>query len=136
MIVRGAPLIGATAAYGVALAMREDASDESLTAALALLGAARPTAVNLHWALARMQARLAPLAPSERAHAAYEEAAALCDEDVALCHAIGEHGHKLIRELAGSRPTGGRVQHPDPLQCRLARHGRLGDGAGADLSRP
>lgn len=106
MIVRGAPLIGATAAYGVALAMREDASDESLTAALALLGAARPTAVNLHWALARMKARLVPLAPSERAHAAYEEAAALCDEDVTLCHAIGEHGHKLIRELAGSRPTG------------------------------
>lgn len=106
MVVRGAPLIGATAAYGVALAMREDASDENLSAALALLGAARPTAVNLHWALARMRERLGGVAQAERAAAAYAEAAALCDEDVALCRAIGEHGHAVIRERAATRPAG------------------------------
>ncbi|KPF72199.1 methylthioribose-1-phosphate isomerase [Bosea sp. AAP35] len=106
MIVRGAPLIGATAAYGMALAMRVEASDEALEAALSLLGATRPTAVNLHWALARMRDRLVPLAPQDRALAAYAEAAALCDEDVALCRAIGEHGLGLIREVAARRPAG------------------------------
>jgi methylthioribose-1-phosphate isomerase len=109
MIVRGAPLIGATAAYGIALAMREDASDAALEAALALLGATRPTAVNLHWALARMRRRLAPLPPDARAETAYAEAAALCDEDVALCRAIGEHGLPLIRGLAARKPAGEAV---------------------------
>jgi methylthioribose-1-phosphate isomerase len=104
MVVRGAPLIGATAAYGVALAMREDASDRNLGAALARLGEARPTAVNLHWALARMRDRLAGLPEPARSQAAYDEAAAICDEDVALCRAIGEHGHGVIRSLAASRP--------------------------------
>ena len=106
MIVRGAPLIGATAAYGMALAMRADASDAALEAALALLGATRPTAVNLHWALARMRSRLAPLAPEERTDAAYAEAGAICDEDVALCRAIGEHGLGLIRAIAEKHPAG------------------------------
>lgn len=106
MVVRGAPLIGATAAYGMALAMRGDASDASLEAALALLGATRPTAVNLHWALARMRAVLAPLPPGERSDAAYAEAAAICDEDVALCRAIGEHGLGVIRAIASERPAG------------------------------
>ena len=109
MIVRGAPLIGATAAYGVALAMRADASDAALEAALALLGATRPTAVNLHWALARMRHRLAPLSPEARAQSAYAEAAAICDEDVALCRAIGEHGLPLIAAIAARKPAGERV---------------------------
>src|SRR6478736_9843707 len=106
MLVRGAPLIGATAAYGVALAMRADASDAALEAALALLGATRPTAVNLHWALERMQRVLAAKPSERRAETAYAEAAAICDEDVALCRAIGEHGLPLIREIAARRPAG------------------------------
>jgi len=109
MIVRGAPLIGATAAYGVALAMRADASDRALEDALALLGATRPTAVNLHWALARMRAALAPLPPSERAGLAYAEAASICDEDVALCRAIGGHGLTLIAAIAARKAPGERV---------------------------
>lgn len=110
MVVRGAPLIGATAAYGVALAMREDAGDAALEAALAMLGATRPTAVNLRWALARMRRVLAPLEPSARAEAAYREAAAICDEDVALCRAIGEHGLPLIRAIAATKPAGEPVR--------------------------
>lgn len=106
MVVRGAPLIGATAAYGVALAMWADASDAALEAALALLGATRPTAVNLHWALARMRGALAGLQPEARAAVAYAEAAAICDEDVALCRAIGEHGLPLIAEIAARKPAG------------------------------
>lgn len=109
MVVRGAPLIGATAAYGVALAMRVDASDGALEAALALLGATRPTAVNLHWALNRMRGRLAPLDPAERMAAGYEEAAAICDEDVALCRAIGDHGLGIIREIAATKQLGERI---------------------------
>ncbi|AMJ60860.1 S-methyl-5-thioribose-1-phosphate isomerase [Bosea sp. PAMC 26642] len=106
MIVRGAPLIGATAAYGVALALREDPSDAALDAALVLLGATRPTAVNLHWALARMNRRVAGLKLRVRAQAAYAEAALICDEDVALCRAIGEHGLPLIRAIAARKPAG------------------------------
>lgn len=106
MVVRGAPLIGATAAYGVALAMRADASDAALEAALALMGATRPTAVNLQWALARMRRVLAPLHATDRAEAAYGEAALICDEDVALCRAIGEHGLPLIRAIAARKPAG------------------------------
>ncbi|MCB5945943.1 S-methyl-5-thioribose-1-phosphate isomerase [Acidocella sp. KAb 2-4] len=100
MLVRGAPLIGASAAYGVALAMRADASDASLANALAVLGATRPTAINLRWALARMHKLLAPLAPAARAAAAYDEAAQICDEDVAVNRAIGEHGLPLIAQRA------------------------------------
>lgn len=106
MTVRGAPLIGATAAYGVALALRSDASDAALEQALVLLGATRPTAVNLHWALARMRRRLIDLPEAERVAAAYAEAAAICDEDVALCRAIGEHGLGVIREIAARKPVG------------------------------
>lgn len=106
MVVRGAPLIGATAAYGVALAMRADASDAALEGALALLGATRPTAVNLHWALGRTRGRLVALPPEERAAVAYSEAALICDEDVALCRAIGEHGLGLIAGIASQRPAG------------------------------
>ena len=100
MLVRGAPLIGASAAYGVALAMRTDASDSNLAQALALLGATRPTAVNLRWALERMKKVLKPLSPSARTTAAYTEAAAICDEDVATNEAIGRHGLPLLASRA------------------------------------
>ena len=100
MLVRGAPLIGAAAAYGVALAMRADASDSNLEQAINVLGATRPTAINLRWALARMQAKLAPLSPPRRAEAAYAEAAAISDADVATNKSIGEHGLKLIEAHA------------------------------------
>ena len=100
MRVRGAPLIGATAAYGIALAAARDAGDAALDAAAACLVATRPTAVNLRWAVQRMQARLLPLPVSERAHAAWAEAAAICEEDVAQNHAIGRHGLGLLHALA------------------------------------
>ena len=98
MTVRGAPLIGAAGGYGLALAMRQDASDLSLAAAYETLVVARPTAVNLRWALDRVRARLMPLRAAERRVAAYAEAAAIADEDVATCAAIGEHGSRLIAE--------------------------------------
>ncbi len=99
MVVRGAPLIGATAAYGVALALRADPSDAALDEAVRVLGATRPTAVNLAWALARVAGALRPLPPEARADAAFAEAAAICDEDVACCEAIGGHGAGLIAEI-------------------------------------
>ena len=100
MVVRGAPLIGATAAYGVALAMTADPSDASLGEAVRVLGATRPTAVNLHWALNRMESRLRPLAPDGRAALAFAEASRIAEEDVECSHAIGEHGAAVIREVA------------------------------------
>ena len=103
MQVRGAPLIGATAAYGVALAMARQAEDGALAAAVATLGATRPTAVNLHWALARMQAFLQPLAISARADAAWAEAGRIADEDAEQCRRIGEHGLALLRPLLEKR---------------------------------
>ena len=104
MATRGAPLIGATAAYGMALAMRADSSDAALEATYAQLLHTRPTAVNLRWALDRVRAVLAPLALAERAAAAYTEAAAICDEDVAVNRAIGEAGLPLLRALAARKP--------------------------------
>lgn len=103
MRVRGAPLIGATAAYGLALALAETASDAQLDAACARLAATRPTAVNLRWALERMTTRLAPLPPGHRRDAAWAEAAAICDEDVAINRAIGQHGLDLIRARHAGR---------------------------------
>ncbi|MCL2635780.1 MAG: S-methyl-5-thioribose-1-phosphate isomerase [Betaproteobacteria bacterium] len=99
MQVRGAPLIGATAAYGLAIALADDASDERVEEAVVVLGATRPTAVNLHWALARMRRLLAPLVPARRAAAAWIEAAAIAEEDVAQNAAIGRHGLGLLRRL-------------------------------------
>lgn len=99
MQVRGAPLIGAAAAYGVALAMGEDGSDGSLSSAATALLASRPTAVNLSWAVQRMLDRLEPLPPQLRHVAALEEAAAICEEDVRLNQAIGRHGLQLIQGL-------------------------------------
>jgi len=98
MLVRGAPLIGATAAYGLALAMRSDPADGHLDTAAERLMATRPTAVNLRWAVQDMVARLRVLAPAARAAAAYARAAEICDEDVAINRAIGGHGLALIRD--------------------------------------
>jgi len=100
MLVRGAPLIGATAAYGVALAMRGDASDAALERAYAMLIATRPTAINLKWALDEMRKVLSPLSPSARASAAYQRGAEIADEDVEINQAIGRHGLKLIEAIA------------------------------------
>ncbi len=98
MHVRGAPLIGATAAYGVALAMVEDPSDSHLAKARARLLEARPTAVNLRWALDIMVDRLQALHPEQRQEAAFRSAAEICDEDAAICRAIGDHGFALFQE--------------------------------------
>ena len=102
MVVRGAPLIGATAAYGMALAARSDPSDSHLTEAARILQATRPTAINLAWALTRMRNVLAEVRPSQRAALALREAAAICDADVEQCRSIGTHGLEIIRGLAGT----------------------------------
>jgi methylthioribose-1-phosphate isomerase len=106
MIVRGAPLIGAAAAYGMALAMAKDASDAMLTQAYTVLMASRPTAVNLRWALDDLRNLLAPLPPAKRADAAYRRAAEICDEDAEICRRIGENGLGLIRKI---KPKGERI---------------------------
>ena len=103
MLVRGAPLIGATVAYGLALAIRHDASDARLGRARDLLFATRPTAVNLGWALDEMMRTLRPLPPAEREAAAWRRAAAIADEDVEMCRMIGVHGLELIREVAARK---------------------------------
>ncbi|RUO99499.1 S-methyl-5-thioribose-1-phosphate isomerase [Hyphomicrobium sp.] len=108
MQVRGAPLIGVTAAYGVALAMRVDASDASLERAVSYLAEQRPTAVNLRWALEDLRMTLLPLAPSLRAVAAYARAAELAEEDIETCRLIGVNGLKLIQEISlkkGGQPV-------------------------------
>jgi methylthioribose-1-phosphate isomerase len=96
MQVRGAPLIGVAAAYGIALAMQREAGDAALDAAGAQLLATRPTAVNLRWALARMRAVLASLATHERAQAAWREAGRIAEEDVEINRGLGAHGAGLI----------------------------------------
>ncbi|MCH9807951.1 MAG: S-methyl-5-thioribose-1-phosphate isomerase [Alphaproteobacteria bacterium] len=106
MQVRGAPLIGATAAYGVCLALREDASDEALEAAVAHLAEQRPTAVNLRWALDEMLHAVRNLPREDRVAAAYARAARLCEEDVETCRMIGVHGLKLIEEIAARKAPG------------------------------
>ncbi|WP_172298898.1 S-methyl-5-thioribose-1-phosphate isomerase [Pseudoruegeria sp. HB172150] len=103
MWVRGAPLIGATAGYGVACAMARDASDASLAGTCEVLNATRPTAVNLRWALDAMRNALAPLPVADRASAAFAKAAAICDEDVEINRQIGLHGLEIIREIAAKK---------------------------------
>jgi methylthioribose-1-phosphate isomerase len=103
MQVRGAPLIGVTAAYGVALAMRADPSDAALDYALHFLAEQRPTAVNLRWALNDLRERLAPLAPKERTVAAYARAAEIAEDDVETCRRIGINGLRLIEEIAKNK---------------------------------
>jgi methylthioribose-1-phosphate isomerase len=102
MTVRGAPLIGVTAAYGVALAMREDRSDAGLRSTLELLRGTRPTAVNLRWALARMDEILGAEQPSRRVECAYAEAGRIVEEDVTACAAIGRHGVTVIEQLSAA----------------------------------
>ncbi|MGI8896542.1 MAG: S-methyl-5-thioribose-1-phosphate isomerase, partial [Casimicrobiaceae bacterium] len=109
MWIRGAPLIGAVGAYGLALALDRDPSDAALTRAHAALDATRPTAVNLRWALDRVRATVMSLAPSARADAAWAEADAIAAEDVAINHAIGEHGLALLRNIAQRRQGPVRV---------------------------
>lgn len=99
MRVRGAPLIGVTAAYAVAMAMADGGSDAALTRACARLQATRPTAVNLAWALARMRGRLADIDPLDREEIAWKEADAMAEEDVATNAAIGRHGAVLLKSL-------------------------------------
>src|SRR5471030_996046 len=107
MIVRGAPLIGAAAAYGLALAMAADPSDANLKYAYGALLASRPTAVNLRWALDDLRALLVPLPANKRREAAYRRAAEICDEDAEICRRIGENGLGLIRKLKPKGATGG-----------------------------
>ena len=104
MIVRGAPLIGATGAYGMALALRADASKPALEAARKRLVASRPTAVNLRWAVDEIVSAVAPLPVSDRAAAAFQSAAEICDEDVASCASIGEYGKQILAELVNKHP--------------------------------
>ncbi|MBI1210784.1 MAG: S-methyl-5-thioribose-1-phosphate isomerase [Alphaproteobacteria bacterium] len=108
MVVRGAPLIGATAAYGLCMALRQDASDEALDAAYRKLHATRPTAINLKWALDEMSAAVRNRPRQERVAAAYARAAELCDQDVATNEAIGRQGLKIIEEIA-ARKKGSQV---------------------------
>jgi methylthioribose-1-phosphate isomerase len=111
MQVRGAPLIGATAAYGLALAMSSDASDANLHSAAQLLGSTRPTAVNLRWAIERMTRRLHAIAPPARVDAAWTEAEKIADEDVACNLSIGRHGLELLRGIASRKGSVNVLTH-------------------------
>jgi methylthioribose-1-phosphate isomerase len=106
MLVRGAPLIGATAAYGMALAVRDDRSDDGVDRAYEMLITTRPTAINLKWALDEMKRALRPAAPSQRAQIAYARAAEIAEEDVAINREIGRHGLALIERIAAAKPPG------------------------------
>ena len=106
MQARGAPLIGAVAAYGICLALRADASDENLERACALLLATRPTAINLKWAIDEMLAAIRNQPREQRIAAAYRRAGEICEEDVAINQAIGRHGLKLIEDIAAKKKKG------------------------------
>jgi methylthioribose-1-phosphate isomerase len=110
MRVRGAPLIGATAAYGLALALRAAPDADTLAQSCDLLAATRPTAVNLRWALQRVRAAVSGQAEERRAAAAYAVAAEICDEDVSINRRIGEHGLALIRAIHERRGGRGPVR--------------------------
>ncbi|MCB1505810.1 MAG: S-methyl-5-thioribose-1-phosphate isomerase [Hyphomicrobiaceae bacterium] len=106
MQVRGAPLIGVTAAYGLALALLDDASDQALRHAAAHLIKQRPTAVNLRWAIEEVTRVLQPLPVEQRTNAAWEHAARMADDDVEVCQSIGAHGVPLLAEIAKRKPPG------------------------------
>jgi methylthioribose-1-phosphate isomerase len=110
MWVRGAPLIGATAAYAIAEEMRRTPTDTALSSAYEELHATRPTAINLRWALDDMRQLLLPLPEADRAEAAFRRAAAICDEDVENNRMIGVHGLEIIREIAAKKPAGAPVR--------------------------
>src|SRR5271156_2118760 len=109
MLIRGAPLIGATAAYGICLALRADASDEALDRAYAMLLATRPTAINLKWALDEMVAAVRNRPRAERGAAAYRRAAEISEQDIAINTAMGKHGLPLIEAIAQRKKPGERV---------------------------
>ena len=109
MLVRGAPLIGATAAYGMALAMRADGSDAALDQAYRRLIATRPTAVNLKWALDEMLSMLRPVPSADRAAAAYARAADIAEQDIAINKGIGRHGLAVIEAVAATKKPGERI---------------------------
>jgi methylthioribose-1-phosphate isomerase len=104
MQVRGAPLIGAVAAYGLCLALRHDPSSDAMERDAALLADTRPTAINLRWAIDRMLTRLRNTPVAQRVGVAYAEAAAIADEDVAQCAGIGRYGLELIQQIAAAKP--------------------------------
>ena len=110
MVVRGAPLIGVSGAYGLMLALQQDPSDAALAQAFDTLLATRPTAVNLRWALERVRDLVLALPEAQRAAAARQEADAIADEDVAMCEAIGDHGLRLFQQLEAARPSERREQ--------------------------
>lgn len=109
MQVRGAPLIGAAAAFGVCLALRDDPSDEALLRSCDTLNGTRPTAINLVWATERMKEALLAIPEGQRVKRAYELADAIADEDVAICDAIGRHGLPIVRSIHEARREGGTV---------------------------
>jgi methylthioribose-1-phosphate isomerase len=109
MVIRGAPLIGATAAYGMALALHADASDEALERAYATLHATRPTAINLKWALDEMMAAVRNRPRAERKAAAYKRAAEISEDDIAINTALGRHGLPLIEAAAARKKAGEKV---------------------------
>jgi methylthioribose-1-phosphate isomerase len=109
MLVRGAPLIGATAAYGMALAMRDDSSDAAIGRAYDVLIATRPTAINLKWALEEMRRVLRPLPPSARVDAAYARADDIAEEDVVINQGIAKNGLALIEAIAARKRPGEAV---------------------------
>jgi methylthioribose-1-phosphate isomerase len=109
MQVRGAPLIGATAAYGICLAVFADPSDEALRRAYGMLLATRPTAINLKWALDEMMSALRGKSGQDRVSAAYARALAICEEDIAINAALGRHGAKLIEAIAAKKAPGERI---------------------------
>jgi methylthioribose-1-phosphate isomerase len=109
MLIRGAPLIGATAAYGMCLALRADASDEAIERAYATLIATRPTAINLRWALDEMVAAVRNRPRGERVAAAYRRAGEICEEDIAINSAIGRNGLPLIAAIAQRKKPGDPV---------------------------
>lgn len=123
MLVRGAPLIGATGAYGICLALRADASSASLDRAYNMLLKTRPTAVNLRWALDDMRERLRNTKASGRIAVAYQRAAEICDEDVAINRAIGVHGEKLIRKAWQAK---GEKAQPDKSVVNVLTHCNAG----------
>jgi methylthioribose-1-phosphate isomerase len=110
MQVRGAPLIGATAAYGLAMAIREDASDAATERAVADLAKQRPTAINLRWALEEMRRAVQSLAREDRMAAAYKRAAEICEEDVETCRLIGVNGLEIIKQIAKRKKPGEPVE--------------------------
>lgn len=110
MRVRGAPLIGATAAYGMAFALAQDSSDGGMSSAYDRLIATRPTAINLKWALDRVRLAMQSVAVSDRAAVSLQLAHDLADEDVEINRMIGVHGLALIRDIAAKKPKGDPVR--------------------------